>query len=369
MRSKALSAVAVCCLVMTSAPGAQDTAVSTAKVSGFDLSSLDRTVDPCVDFYQFACGTWMRNNPIPSDQSRWGRFNDLADRNREVLHQILERAASPSPSHDAITRKIGDYYAACMNEPAIDALGAKPLQPELARIGALSDKRELFPALARLHRLGVDAGFGFYPAADMHDSTRFVANIDQGGLALPDRDNYLKTDAKSVELRAKYKEHVRRMFALLGDSPAAAESAATAVLDLETALAKGFMDRTSRRDPKNRDHMMTRAALAQLVPTLELPIYFDAVGALPFDSLNVISPAFLKELEAQVRAVPIETWKTYLRWQTVHSFAPALSQPFALEHFDFFEKTLAGQKEPSARWKRCVGTPTRISAKPWDSRT
>ena len=216
----------------------------------FDLTTIDKSVDPCVNFYQYACGAWMKNNPIPADQAMWGRFNELMDRNRDILHEILEAAAKPSSSRDATTQKIGDYYAACMDEKAIDARGLAPLQPELDRIRNLTDEAQLAGEIAHLQAIGVGALFEFGSGQDFKDSNAVIAQFDQGGLGLPDRDYYLKTDAKSVELRQKYAAHVQRMLELAGEQPEQAKAGAAAVLQIETALAKGSLDLVSRAIPK-----------------------------------------------------------------------------------------------------------------------
>jgi endothelin-converting enzyme/putative endopeptidase len=204
----------------------------------FDVNNMDRTADPCNDFYQYACGSWLKNNPIPPDQSRWGRFTELEERNREVLREILEEAAKPEPKRDSVAQKIGDFYGACMDVKAIDAKGVAPLEPEFTRIRNLKDKAEIAGEIARLHRDGTSAAFQFSSGQDAKDSNSVIAQFDQGGLGLPDRDYYLKDDPKSVELRYKYTAHVARMLELAGEKPAVAKRNAEAVMKLETALAK-----------------------------------------------------------------------------------------------------------------------------------
>src|SRR5271166_4212106 len=187
----------------------------------FDLNAIDRTIDPCVDFYQYSCGNWMRNNPIPPDQSRWGRFNELGDNNLYILRDILEKASAPG-QHSPIEQKVGDYYASCMDEATIEKKGTAPLQPELGRIAAIKSKQELIPQVANMHRNGIQVLFSFYSMPDMHDSSLTIANLDQGGITLPDRDYYIKDAAKSAETRQKYQEHVQKMFELAGDKTDAA---------------------------------------------------------------------------------------------------------------------------------------------------
>ena len=208
------------------------------QIPSFDLTAIDKTADPCVDFYQYSCGNWMKNNPIPPDQTRWGRFNELGDHNLYILRDLLEKAQGPG-QHSAIQKKVGDYYAACMDEATVEKKGTAPLQPEMERIAAIKTKQEIIPQVATMHRNGIPALFSFYPMPDMHDSSLTIANLDQGGITLPDRDYYLKDDAKSVETRQKYQEHVQKMFELAGDKPDVAAAEAKTVLAVETGLAQG----------------------------------------------------------------------------------------------------------------------------------
>ena len=319
---------------------------------------MDKTVDPCVDFYQYSCGSWMKNNPIPPDQSRWGRFNQLGDNNLYVLRDILEKAQAPV-RHSAIEQKIGDYYASCMDEATVENKGATPLQPEMQRIAAVKSKRGIIPEIAKMHGNGIAALFSFYSVPDMHDSSLTVANLDQGGLTLPDRDYYIKDDGKSVETRQKYLEHVQKMFELAGDKPDAAASEAKTVLAVETGLAKAAMDRTERRDPKKRDHTMQVTEIAAAAPNFELIQYFADNGSPKFTSLNVGNPDFFKAVNEQLNTIPLDDWKTYLRWRTLDTYAPTLSKVFVDEDFAFGRKYMAGQKEIEPRWKRCVRTTDR----------
>ncbi len=326
----------------------------TAKTPGFDISALDKTADPCSDFYQYACGTWMKNNPIPSDQAIWGRFNELQERNREILRDILEKAAAQDASRSALEQKIGDFYASCMDEKRIDAQGLAPIRPELARIAALADKRALTDEIVRLHKLGVDALFSFSSGQDFKDSNEVIAQADQGGLGMPDRDYYFRTDPKSVELRKQYVAHVEKVFELLGDSPAQAAAKAQTVMELETGLAKGSLDVVARRDPAKVYHKMTDRELESLTPSFAWPRYFAGVGTPPVHSLNVAVPDFFKQMEALIDTAPLESWKTYLTWQLLHASSPLLPTPFVNANFDFYGHTLRGVKELRPRWKRCV---------------
>jgi putative endopeptidase len=319
----------------------------------FDLNAIDKSIDPCVDFYQYACGTWMKNNPVPADKSRWGRFDELAEHNLYVLRDILTEAQAPG-KHTGPEALVGAYYASCMDESAIEKKGTAPLTPELGRIDAIKTKADLIREIAVMHRNANPALFAFYPQPDMHDSTETIASIDQGGITLPDRDYYIKDDPKSVETRQKYVEHVTKMFELAGDKPEVAAAEAKTVLAIETGLAQASMDRTARRDPKNRDHKMTVAEIAAADPNFDLTEYFADNGSPKFTSLNVGNPEFFKQVNEQLNTVPLDDWKVYLRWKTISTYAPGLTKAFVEEDFNFNGKYMSGQQEIEPRWKRCV---------------
>ena len=320
----------------------------------FDVKAMDPSADPCTDFYQYACGSWMKNNPVPADQSRWGRFTELEERNRETLRQILEEAAQPAVQRDSLTQKIGDYYAACMDTAGIDARGIAPLQSELERIRNLKDKSELAAQIAHLHRNGMPALFDFGSGQDFKNSKQVIAQADQGGLGLPDRDYYLKDDAKSVELRQQYQAHVQRMLELAGQNPEQAKASAATVMKLETELARASLDRVSRRDPEKVYHKMSKGELEMLAPEFRWNQYFTDSGAPAFQSINVAWPDFFKVVNSTISDASLDDWKTYLTWHVLHSQAPLLPTAFVEENFNFFGKTLTGAQELRPRWKRCV---------------
>ncbi|HXM10336.1 MAG TPA: M13 family metallopeptidase [Terriglobales bacterium] len=323
------------------------------EIPAFDLNAIDKSIDPCVDFYQYACGTWMKNNPIPADKSRWGRFDELAEHNLYILRDILNQAQSPG-NHSAAETMVGAYYASCMDESAIEKKGIAPLTPELERIDAIKTKADLIREVASMHRNATPALFAFYPQPDMHDSTETIAFIDQGGITLPDRDYYIKDDPKSVETRQKYVEHVEKMFELAGDKQEVAAAEAKTVLAIETGLAQASMDRTARRDPKSRDHKTTVTEIAAADANFDLTLYFADNGSPKFTSLNVGNPDFFKQVNEQLHTVALDDWKVYLRWKTINTYAPGLTRAFVEEDFLFNGKYMSGQQEIEPRWKRCV---------------
>lgn len=339
--------------VLCSAQANRPSSDTPQEIPVFDVNAIDKTADPCVDFYQYACGTWMKNNPVPPDKSRWGRFDALYERNLYILRDILTEAQAPG-KHTAIDKMVGNYYGSCMDESAIEKRGTAPLAPELEKINAIKSREDLIRQIASMHRNGTPALFAFYPQPDMHDSAQTIAYLDQGGITLPDRDYYIKDDPKSVETRQKYVEHVQRMFELDGDKPDVAAAEAKTILAVETGLAQASMDRTVRRDPKTRDHKMTVAEITGAAPNLGLTLYFADNGSPKFTSLNVGNPDFFKQVNEQLEKVPLADWKVYLRWKTINAYAPTLTRAFVEEDFLFNGKYMSGQQEIEPRWKRCV---------------
>jgi len=321
-----------------------------------DVPSMDRSADPCVDFYQFTCGGWLENNPVPADQAAWSVYGKLEEENMQYLWGILQDAAKPAAGRDAVQQKIGDYFASCMDTDAIEQLGAKPLQPLLDRIAALKTKRDLSSFLATEHARTYGSGwlFGFGSGQDFGDATQVIAQASAGGLSLPDRDYYLKGDAKSKDIRAKYVKHVANMLRMLGEPKAKAEADARTVMRIETALAKSSLTRVERRDPYNLYHKLTRAELEKLTPSLNWARYFDDSGIGAVTTVNVSEPKFFKTVETELQNVPLSGWKTYLRWHAVHARAPYLSKKLVAEDFNFYRKTLRGVSEMPPRWKTCV---------------
>jgi putative endopeptidase len=319
--------------------------------SGVDLGAMDRTVNPCQDFFKFACGNWMKENPIPPQYAVWGRFQELNDRNLEVLHQILEDSAKHQ-DRSALDQKIGAFYASCMDGAAADKKGDEPVMPEIDRIRALKDKSELAAEVARLHEQTVSVFFVFGSTPDFEKSTVEIANADQGGLGLPDKSYYL--EAKDEATRKKYVDHVSKMFQLLGESPAQADARAQAILTFETALAKASLDRVSRRDPHLTHHKMTLAEFEALTPNFDFKQYLADRQTAEFTSMNVAVPDYFKALNATLESTSLDDLKSYLIWHEVSDYAPLLSKAFVDLDFDFYGRYLTGTKELQPRWKRCV---------------
>jgi putative endopeptidase len=320
---------------------------------GFSIDNIDKTIDPCVDFYQFACGNWIKNTEIPADRASWVSFAELDERNLDIERDILEKAAVGGASRNAIDQKIGDLYGSCMDEKTVNEKGVSPVKPELARIAAIKDKEGLIDEIARMHVRGSNALFGFYSSSDLHNADNVIANIDQGGLSMPDRDYYLKDDADKVEMRKHLVEYATTLFTLAGETPEKAATSAETVLQIETLLAADSMDRTKRRDPKNRDHKMTRDEAVALGPNFYLNRYFTAVGAPAFTEINVGNPDFFRQVNAVLATQSLESLKIYVSWHALRSAAPWLSQPFVEANFKLRQQ-LTGQKQMEDRWKRCV---------------
>jgi len=319
-----------------------------------DLGDLDRSVDPCQDFYKFSCGGWQKNNPIPADQARWSVYGKLADENQQFLWGILLDAAA-AKDRTPVQQKVGDYFAACMDTAAIDRRGYDPLKPGLARVDALDTRAKLIAAIAAIHHdLPGAYFFGSGTQQDDADSNTMIASVGAGGLGLPDRDYYLKTDAKSVQLREQYMAYIVKLMEMIGEPESKAKADADAVMRIETALAKASLTRVDRRDPHKVYHKMTVAELHGLAPQIDWAAYFAAQGVAGVASLNVSQPEFMKAVDAELTTEPLDALRGYLRFHLATAEAPSLAMPFQQAQFDFFSTTLRGVPSMPPRWKTCT---------------
>ena len=334
---------------------AADTDKDYKLLPGLDEQLIDKSADPCVNFFQYACGNFSKLYPIPADMSAFGTGAMVFIHTEYVLHTLLEKAAVDSPSRTPDEQKIGDFYASCMDTNSIHATGLKPLQPDLDRIAALTDKKQLTDLFARFQMMNVAAFFSYGEQQDFKDAQKQIAVVDQGGLGLPERDYYLRTGAAAEKTRQQYVQHVTNMLKLMGEPDAKAASDAQKIMALETALAKISMDITSQRDPKNVYHPMPVSQLAGMAPEIAWSQFFEKTSTPPITDLNVANPDFFKGMNALIESTDLETIKTYLKWQLIRG-VPSYTLPEAMdvETFNFYGRELSGQPQQRARWKRCV---------------
>ncbi len=337
-------------------PGPAETPLQSLPYTpSLETKFIDRSVDPCTDFYKYACGNWNKINPIPADQDSWDVYRKLTDENERFLWGLLESVAKPSPNRTANEQKTGDYFQACMNETAVENAGMEPLEPALAQIAKMRGTEDIASYVAAQHK-SIDSAvlFGYGSDQDFDDSSRVITFAVAGGLGLPDRDYYIKTDNKSVEIRQRYVEHVTRMLGLLGESGPEAKTDAETVMAIETAMAKASLTRVEQRDPYNLKHKMSRADFGQLTPAFDWDAYIKDVAAPDVDELNVTEPKFFTEVNRLLGEHKMAEWRAYFRWHLVNSHAEYLSEKFVREDFEFYGKYLRGRLEAPPRWKKCT---------------
>ena len=319
-----------------------------------NVQSIDKTAAPCDDFYRFACGAWQVDNPIPGDQSSWGVYEKLQEDNLRFLWGLALAAAEPRAGRSVPEQKVGDYFGACMDDTQVQKLDMTALAPTMQKISQLKDRSEIATLLGQMHQQGVDALFRFGAEQDFTDSSAMIAGADAGGLGLPERDYYVRQDAKSKAIRKAYLEHVARVLVLSGLSTGDAVRAAAQVLTLETLLAKASLSVEARRDPHKVHHKMTAAQLARLAPSFPWGAYFEALGVATPAAINVAEPDFIRKLGGLWKQQSLATWKVYLQWHLLTARASYMAEPFATAHFDFSGTTLQGVTSMPPRWKQCV---------------
>jgi putative endopeptidase len=328
---------------------------ATAQTIAFDTTRMDTSVEACTDFFQYANGGWVKKTEIPAAYSRWGSFNILAENNNNALKGILEANTKTKAAPDSSEQLIGDFYASCMDEAAIEKAGAEPLKSYFIQIDKLKDTKDLQRQIGMMHSMGISVLFGFGAGADAKNSSMNIANASQGGLSLPNRDFYTKTDAKSVETRAKFVEYMTNMFKLLGDDADKAAMNAKTVMAIQTRLASASKAPVELRDPQKRYNKRTLAQLSEMTPNFSWTEYMQTRGVAPVTEINIGQPDFFTEVNKMMTDVSVSDWKTYLRWMTINSAATRLSKAFVDENFNFYSKYLTGTKEQQPRWRRCVG--------------
>jgi putative endopeptidase len=323
-----------------------------------DLNNFDKSVKPGDDFFTYSNGSWLKRNPIPPDQSRWGSFNELIEKNNDALHDVAEKAVQTATTQkaDPETQKVADYYASGMDEATVDLAKAEPLADEIKRIDAIKDRQGVLSEIAHLHSLGITSLFGFTSGSDDKNSAMTISQAYQGGLGLPDRDYYTKTDEPSKKLRDQYLDHVTKMLTLAGTDPAKAKAAAGKIMAMETELAKASRTKVELRDPQKNYNKMKAEALQKMTPDFKWADYFKEMNIADAGDINVGQPDFFKGANKVFTATSIDDWKDYFRWHLIHAAASELSQEFVNEDFSFFGKTLTGAQELKPRWKRVISS-------------
>ena len=325
-----------------------------AQVKAFDTSRMNRDASACDDFFEFANGTWVKNTEVPPSETRWGTFNILIDQNTNFLHEILENAAKAKSPKGSDPQLIGDFYESCMDEAAIEKAGIKPIQPYLSEIEKIASVADVKRVIPQLHNVGLPAVFGFGVGPDLKESNAVLAGLNQGGLSLPNSDYYTNVDPRSIEIRQRFVQHMTSMFKLLGDDADAAKKNADTVLAIQTRLARASLTPVERRNPNNNYNKIKLTDAQAATPNFDWTAYLTARNSPSVTELNMVPPKFFAEFNTMLTDVPVDQWKTYLRWMTLNATAQYLPKRFADERFDFFSRYLNGQKEQQPRWKICV---------------
>jgi putative endopeptidase len=325
-----------------------------AQIKAFDTSRMNRDASACDDFFEFANGTWVKNTEVPPSETRWGTFNILIDQNTNYLHEILENAAKAKSPKGSDPQLIGNFYESCMDEAAIEKAGIKPIQPYLSEIEKIASVADVKRVIPQLHNVGLPAVFGFGVGPDLKESNAVLAGLNQGGLSLPNSDYYTNVDPRSIEIRQRFVQHMTSMFKLLGDDADAAKKNADTVLAIQTRLARASLTPVERRNPNNNYNKIKLTDAQAATPNFDWTAYLTARNSPSVTELNMVPPKFFAEFNTMLTDVPVDQWKTYLRWMTLNATAQYLPKRFADERFDFFSRYLNGQKEQQPRWKICV---------------
>lgn len=318
----------------------------------FSLQNLDTTVSPCENFYQYAVGGWLKNNPIPSTESRWSSFNVVNDSNNLKLRHILNEFSTGEYAEGSMEQKLGDLYSTALDSNLSNELGIKPLTDELEKIDALNSQADMITLLAEHKAIGVNSLFGVYIGQDDKNSEQYITHLYQSGLGLPDRDYYLKKDEKSVEIQDAYKEHMAKILTLADMTNA--EQLVKEIYGIERYLASKSMSRLDRRDPDKTYNKFSYRELDEISQYVNWATYFKAVGLSEVDEVIVSQPKFLKAVDHAIDSIPLDQWKNYLKWRLIDTYASSLSEDFVAANFDFYGKTLSGRKEIKPRWKRAL---------------
>jgi len=354
LRAFVFALCAVPSLLASQTPASADSGFPPLKV--VDVRWIDTTASACVDFSRYANGAWLAHDTIPAAYSSTGVTRDMSDRNELVVRSVLEDAAAKRNSFppDSTPRKLGTFYATCMDSTAIDAAGATPIKSWLAGIDSVTTRARLLPEIAKLQVHGINVVFRYSPDVDSHDAGHYLTWLYQGGLGLPDRDYYFATGAAADSTRQAFVRHIAKLFQLVGQDSGRAASAAAQIMALETAMAQAALTRVERRDPAKTDHPMSAPELAALTPRIGWPRYFRSIGlTTPVKKVNVAEPAFMKRVDSLLQATPLATWRAYLTYRAISEAAPWLSTPFVQEDFTFRSR-FTGARALLPRWKRCL---------------